>query len=530
MRTASPRRWRRLPVAHAKAVSPRLPQTLRPRLVIYLTTPSRTISFELQGNRRSEAILHRLVEIEVPLVNKGIGVLAAQHLPRMSQIDAARILSQPALGTFLFDGTGIVKQKFQQGIAHMAYQQYASRTKLWRRTVYREALWFDSIDFTILRDAIKGEHGTWKGLRKVAKESLPRGVSKETAESIAKAEPLRWDPVKTPMAYLRTEVMRFAVTKRGNFMVEMTDPFDLKRGFRLKFRVAGRSDYIEEAIRHIIITNKRGGTFSAELFERDGRFLLYVPVKYDEKDMSYEAATYVGVDLGYVNIAVAAAVDPKTRLLLRPKFWHGGEIAQRLAVLWARSAGLQSKRREPAAVRTYKRYWTYRTCHEVVEFVKRFPNPVIAIEDLRGIYLTHTDWGSRGNRKRSSWDYGRMREFLVHLGAMEGIRVIEVTARGTSSTCPHCGSKIHRDRRQHQSTCPACGYNNNDDLIGAYNIALRGATKEPSRRPSTGPDERDISPPVPSSSTSPTVHPTGGSPSSVGSEDSNALSSDGSRR
>lgn len=498
-----------------------------PRIAIKVTN---TFQVPIEGSSRSEAILDQLLIDEHWIINSCLAVLAALRPPRLSRNDAVALFGKTTSEHFAIRGTDYTKQILAEGIATKVYEQFQAQSKAFRRTIFRTVRSADRIDFMLLRQTIEAEGGTWKALRLfLGDDFLPFGVSAKTAGEFAGVEPLRLRPIKKPLAYLRTRTARFVRTRRGNYGVKMVHP--LEPGRHLFFRVRGRGhdEYIEQLLRR---AGQDAGTFTAEIRRGSESLVLYVLFSREVPPANDRGETYVGVDLGLVNIAVAAAVDPLGRRLIRPKFWHAGPLRHRLRVLEARNTGRRTGHKQLIPTANHTRYWTYRISHEIVEFAKGFPSPVIVLENLRGFEPRRYRRSRRANRRLHSWDRGRLREFLKHVAGWQGIRIIEVNPRGTSSVCPKCGSPLRRDRVRHRSVCEnlSCRYVNNDDLVGAFNIALRGAELERSgtfafahalrvpRLHGVAPERLFHSTPV---------YPNVESPSSAGSEGMNAMPPDG---
>lgn len=484
---------------------------------------TRTLKIAVAGTRRDEAILDQLLRDEVQLINSGLTLVSRFRYSKLSKRDVIALLGRATSEFFILRGTTYRKQVLAEGIAAKVYQQYKSQSRLWRRQVFLAARFADQIDYGFLQGVVEDESGTWSGLRSVVGDkSIPFGVTPESAAEFARVEPLFPRGIKNPVACFRSRACRFVRTRRGNYAVRLVHPIRLRRHMFLRVVGRGHDTFIEEILRR---DGPERGTFTAELRREKQRLVLHVYFSRDVTSPDYAGRTYVGMDLGIVNVAVGAAVDP-IRGLIKPKFWHGRAIRHRLRVLDARNALRTAGLKSPVVVADYKRYWTYRIAHEIVEFAAGYPSPVIVLEDLRTMKGKHRKWSRRSNRDLHSWDYGRMRDFIAHLAAWQSIRVIEVQARGTSSTCPKCGHGVLRRRASHLSKClnPECAYQNNDDLVGAINVALRGAQLERTRSPVPGHvqalEAREAGARIALHSDfhSTTVHPTVESLSSAGSE------------
>jgi len=93
-------------------------------------------------------------------------------------------------------------------------------------------------------------------------------------------------------------------------------------------------------------------------------------------------------------------------------------------------------------------------------------NSLIAFGDLKGIRKNGK--GRKFNRILSNWAYYKLGKYIEYKAEWKGIKVVKINEKGTSHTCPKCGSE---GRRPFQGlfTCN-CGYQANADFVGAQNI------------------------------------------------------------
>ncbi len=453
------------------------------------------------------------------LINDALLTLERLRPSRLSLYETIRIFGRKKSKHFILRSTPYTKQVFSEGIATKVYQQFEGQSKAFRRWMFRHARLWDRKDFTALREILEAEGGTWAGLRRVIRgDYLPMGVTPQTASALACAEPVRIRPINSPLAFLRSRTFRFVKTQRRNYGVVIVHPWLPRTHIFLRVVGRGHDAYIEELLHR---EGQARGTATAELRVENDRLLLCVLFVREVPSSDYRPRTYIGVDLGYVNVAVAAAVDPVARRLIRPSFWSGRSVRHRLRILNGRDAAHRSRGSDPVATANHRRYWTHRVASEVVAFARSFPDAVLVLEDLRGIRRGRKSWGPRGNDEFHRWDYARMRKFIEHAAAWHGIRVISVPPRGTSSACPRCSGVVSRVRRRHVTKClnRGCGYENNDDLIGAFNLALKGvkAVELANAEAPRGPAESGVQS-MDSPFISTLVHPTVESLSSAGSE------------
>ena len=109
----------------------------------------------------------------------------------------------------------------------------------------------------------------------------------------------------------------------------------------------------------------------------------------------------------------------------------------------------------------------------IVNNAKELENPVIILGDLKGIRQNAKGKGKRFNRIVSSMPHNKLSQYITYKAEWDGIPVVKIDERGTSSHCHICGQKGTRSK-QSVFNC-VCGLKDfNADLNGAINIAKRG--------------------------------------------------------
>jgi putative transposase len=116
-------------------------------------------------------------------------------------------------------------------------------------------------------------------------------------------------------------------------------------------------------------------------------------------------------------------------------------------------------------------------CHKIsriiVDFVKQHGFGVL-MEDLKGI-RKHIDKGRMLNRRLHSWNFRKLQSYVEYKAKLEGLPVIYVNPKGTSSLCPICGGKLASNGHR-QLECRKCRYEDDRDVIACLNILrMRGA-------------------------------------------------------
>ena len=101
----------------------------------------------------------------------------------------------------------------------------------------------------------------------------------------------------------------------------------------------------------------------------------------------------------------------------------------------------------------------------------------IALEDLST--LEHRGLGKKTNVRVSLALRGRIADAIEAAAELEGLRVVKVPARGTSSLCSRCDSKLRHltapnGRDGHAwAQCTSCGHSGDRDHLAAENVGAR---------------------------------------------------------
>ena len=100
----------------------------------------------------------------------------------------------------------------------------------------------------------------------------------------------------------------------------------------------------------------------------------------------------------------------------------------------------------------------------------------IALENLKNI-RRKIKYSKRMNGRLHRWGFHKLQSIIEYKAKLHGIKVIYVNARGTSSICPICGAKLSPNGQYRTMKCKGCGLIADRDIIGAWNIRLRGLEK-----------------------------------------------------
>ena len=74
------------------------------------------------------------------------------------------------------------------------------------------------------------------------------------------------------------------------------------------------------------------------------------------------------------------------------------------------------------------------------------------------------------------WSFRKLQFIIEYKAKLSGIPIIYVNAKGTSTYCPICGAKLSPNGQYRTMKCK-CGLITDRDVIGAWNIRLKGLEK-----------------------------------------------------
>jgi IS605 OrfB family transposase len=132
------------------------------------------------------------------------------------------------------------------------------------------------------------------------------------------------------------------------------------------------------------------------------------------------------------------------------------------------------RRRRPGSRR--KRRARIQRDHFINRTVKKLPwdrLQAIGIEDLIGLKRGKQKGRSKSFRKAAAaWTYRRVRQRIEQLAQDHRVRLVAVDPRGTSRTCPECGTEDRRNRAGEVFRCIRCDHSSDADFVGARNILV----------------------------------------------------------
>jgi len=221
---------------------------------------------------------------------------------------------------------------------------------------------------------------------------------------------------------------------------------------------------------------------TVEMVKRNGEWYAHFVLK-KEVELIDEPETFIGVDLGEWNVAVAVAISKHNPSKpIKGQFWSGAKIRYIRGKYAHIRRNLQRRKRLDLVKRIGSKEGRiinqilHTIAKEVVEYAKQFPKPIIIMERLDNI-RENMRGSTKLNKRLHAWGFRKLQKYIEYKANLEGIPVVYINPRNTSKTCHRCGY-VARKVNGREFRCPKCGLVYNRDLNSAINIArslMRGA-------------------------------------------------------
>lgn len=99
---------------------------------------------------------------------------------------------------------------------------------------------------------------------------------------------------------------------------------------------------------------------------------------------------------------------------------------------------------------------------------------VIGVENLTGLKTGKKKGRGKAFRKAiAPWTFREALTRIEQLAQEHRVRLVAVDPRGTSRTCPRCGTERKENRVGERFRCVVCNYSNDADHVGALNVLAR---------------------------------------------------------
>ncbi|GAA3132141.1 RNA-guided endonuclease InsQ/TnpB family protein [Streptomyces echinatus] len=224
---------------------------------------------------------------------------------------------------------------------------------------------------------------------------------------------------------------------------------------------------------HALTTLQQYRKGESDLIERDGSFYLIATCEIPE-GAPYEPDSFIGVDLGIVNLATTSTGYQAAGRGLNRYRKRQLTLRAKLQKKRTKSAKRRLKERSRREQRHLKN--TNHVIAKTIVTEAERTSAGISLEELKGI--------RRRVRLRKpqrvtlhSWAFAQLGDFVVYKAKRAGVPLVFVDPAYTSQTCAECGHIDKRNRvDQGLFICRGCGVVAHADRNASHNIAQRGVT------------------------------------------------------
>jgi len=214
---------------------------------------------------------------------------------------------------------------------------------------------------------------------------------------------------------------------------------------------------------------------TVEMVKRNREWYAHFVLK-KEVELIDEPETFIGVDLGEWNVAVAVAVSKNNPSKpMKGQFWSGAKIREIRGKYAHIRRNLQRKKRLDLVRRIGSKEGRivnqilHTIAKEIIEYTKQFPKPIIVMERLKNI-RENMNGSAKLNRRLHAWSFRKIQMYIEYKANIEGVPVVYVNPKNTSKRCHRCGY-VARKVEGREFKCPECGLIYNRDLNSAINLA-----------------------------------------------------------
>jgi len=161
---------------------------------------------------------------------------------------------------------------------------------------------------------------------------------------------------------------------------------------------------------------------------------------------------------------------------------------------WLRPGVLKRIRELGKRIRSILEDFARKEAKRVVDFAAQHGRDTIVLEDLTKLIERARELKKPWRERLVLASYRRLLHWIEWQAAKRGLAVVKIDPRGTSSTCPRCGSKLLFEPGR-RVKCPRCGFEADRDEVAVMNLLkkyLTTADGGTSDRPDCPRDERCI--------------------------------------
>jgi len=199
---------------------------------------------------------------------------------------------------------------------------------------------------------------------------------------------------------------------------------------------------------------------------------IYLNVVFSKSVEIRDYREVIGVDVNENNVTIANSqrfimFETRERVIRTAYFLKRRKIQSKIRCRRVKAKVL-AKYRDRERRRVLDIY--HKVTNKIVKVALRM-NSAIALENLKEI-RRKINCSKELNGRLHRWSFRKIQQILEYKAKLNGINVIYVNPRKTSSLCPICGRKLSPNGRR-LLKCE-CGLIADRDAVGSWNIRLRG--------------------------------------------------------
>ena len=200
---------------------------------------------------------------------------------------------------------------------------------------------------------------------------------------------------------------------------------------------------------------------------------VFLNVVFSKEVEVKEPKTFVGVDLNENNVTLSLPHGEFIQIITHEREIRTGYYVKRKKI----QKKLRSEKRRKELLEKYGQKERnrlndlyHKLANKIVELAEKYGG--IALEDLTEI-RDSIRYSAEMNGRLHRWSFRKLQSIIEYKAKLKSVRVVFVNPAYTSSLCPVCGGKLSPNGHR-VLKCSKCGFEADRDVVGSWNIRLRG--------------------------------------------------------